>query len=69
MALGPGKYDDLCTYVREQAGVSDEGGAIVIVMGGKRGSGFACQADIASTLALPDLLEHIARQIRRDGMG
>jgi hypothetical protein len=27
------------------------GGAIVIVMGGKRGSGFVCQADVATTRA------------------
>jgi len=63
MALGPGKYDDLCTYVREQAGAS---GAIVIVVGGKRGNGFAAQGDLATTLALPDMLEHIAAQMRGD---
>jgi hypothetical protein len=71
MALGPGKYDDLCSYVRRQVGITDDsgGGAIVIVLGGNRGNGFACQADITTTLALPDLLEEIARQIRRGGIG
>jgi len=67
MAIGPGKYDDVCTHVREQVGIADEGqggGVIVIVLGGNRGNGFACQADLATTLALPDMLEHIAKQIR-----
>jgi hypothetical protein len=69
MALGPGKYDDLCTYVREQVGIGDEGtsgGVMLIVLGGNKGNGFACQADLRTTLLLPDLLEDIARQIRRD---
>lgn len=63
MALGPGRYDDLCTLVRERAGVA-EGGAIVIIIGGDRGSGFSVQADLATTAKLPDLLEHIAKEIR-----
>lgn len=72
MALGPGKYDDLCTYVREQAGLSGDalirGGVMVIVVGGNKGNGFACQADVTTTLALPDMLESIARQIRESGI-
>jgi hypothetical protein len=68
MALGPGKYDDLCTFVREQVEITDHGGGVMlIVFGGNRGNGFACQADLATTLALPDILEAIARQIRADG--
>jgi len=62
MALGPGKYDDLCTYVRERTG----GSVLLMVLGGNQGEGFACQADFAALLALPDLLEHVAGQIRRD---
>lgn len=64
MALGPGKYDDLCTYVREQ---TEAKGAIVIVFDGKHGSGFSCQADGPTTLSLPRLLESVARQIRESG--
>lgn len=65
MPIGPGKYDDLCTLVRERAGMAAKGGGvIVIVMGGNRGSGFSCQADLATTLALPELLESVAAQIR-----
>lgn len=61
--IGPGKYDDLCTLVRERAKAA---GVIVIVLGGERGPGFSCQADLASTLVLPDMLELIASQIRAD---
>lgn len=65
MPLGPGKYDDLCTLVRARAGIGEQGGGvIVIVMGGNRGSGFSVQADLATTLALPDLLESVAAEIR-----
>jgi len=40
MPDGPGKYDDLCTLVRERAGAD---GAIVIVFGGTLGSGVSVQ--------------------------
>lgn len=68
MAFGPGKYDDLCTLVRERVGLTDAsgGGVIIIVIGGEGRSGFSCQADLATTRALPDLLEDVARQIRQD---
>jgi DNA-binding XRE family transcriptional regulator len=67
MALGPGKYDDVCTMVREQVGIGDRpGGAIVIVIGGNRGQGFSVQADLATTVALPEILENIASAIRLD---
>ena len=68
MALGPGKYDDLCTYVRDQVGITDQGGGVLlIVLGGNRGSGFACQADLEITKRLPDLLETLAKKIRQTG--
>lgn len=66
MALGAGKYDDLCTYVREQA---DAKAAIVIVVGGNKGQGFSCQADLATLLMLPDMLELIAKQLREGTAG
>jgi hypothetical protein len=70
MALGPGKYDDLCTLVRQQLGFTETtgGGVLLIVLGGPDGNGFACQADLPTTLRLPDLLENIAAQIRKDGI-
>lgn len=61
--IGAGKYDDLCTYVREQTKAA---GVLVIVLDGERGNGFSCQADLPTTMGVPDLLEHIARQIRAD---
>jgi hypothetical protein len=36
----------------------------VIVFGGDKGNGFSCQADLETTLRLPDVLEDIARQMR-----
>jgi hypothetical protein len=37
------------------------------VFGGNKGSGFSCQADLPTTLALPDVLEQVAKQIRESG--
>jgi hypothetical protein len=70
--FGPGKYDDVCTIVRERVGINDNtgGGVILIVIGGNKGSGFACQADPMVTLALPAMLEHVVHQMRAaDGLG
>jgi hypothetical protein len=66
--FGPGKYDDICTLVRERVGITDAtgGGVIVIVLGGNKGNGFACQADAMTTLALPALLEHVVHQMRAE---
>lgn len=67
MTVGPGKYDDLCTMVREKANAD---WAIVLIGGGDRGNGFSCQtSDLAVMVSLPDMLESIARQIRRDSQG
>ena len=60
MALGPGKYDDLATWVREQA---EARGVIVLVIGGKLGSGFSAQATAAVTARLPALLRQLADDI------
>ncbi|MGH8609138.1 MAG: hypothetical protein ACREX9_17510 [Gammaproteobacteria bacterium] len=62
--LGPGKYDALCTHVRETALAQ---AAIVIVLGGNNGSGFSVQTPNLQVLdKLPDLLETIAREIRAE---
>lgn len=61
MAIGPGKYDDICTYVRIETKAR---AAIVIVFDGVEGFGFSCQADVRTTAALPDILERMAAQIR-----
>jgi hypothetical protein len=62
MAEGPGKYDELCTYVRETAQAQ---GVVIIVLGGNKGNGFSCQATALITALLPGLLRYIANQIER----
>lgn len=60
MTLGPGKYDDLCTYAREQA---DAAGAIVIVFHGKFGNGFAVQLPPVLIAGIPRVLRELADEI------
>ena len=62
--LGAGKYDDLCTYVREAAQAQ---GALLIILGGNKGSGFSIQADLVTTLRVPEILRRVADQIEADG--
>jgi len=67
MPIGPGKYDDLCTYVSEQVGTRERGGGVLlIVLNGDRGNGFSCTADYETILQLPDILEAAARQLRQE---
>lgn len=61
--LGPGKYDELCTQVREQAKAD---GAVVIIGDGKHGSGFSVQGPLDFHAALPAVLESLAESIRAD---
>ena len=58
---GPGKYDDLCTLVRERA---QSEAAIVVVVNGSKGNGFSVQGDAYVMLRLPDMLETMAKAIR-----
>jgi hypothetical protein len=64
MPIGPGKYDDLCSEVRIKV---DARAVLLLVIDGSKGNGFSCQADLATTLALPDILERLAKQIRQSG--
>lgn len=66
MPLGQGKYDDLCTHVRDMVGAD---GAAVIIFNGVQGSGFSVQAPLEIQLGLPDMLEHMAREIRESFKG
>ncbi len=59
----PGKYDELCTYVRELAHAE---GVILIVINGVNGSGFSIQAPKEALEKLPVTLEIIAAEIRKD---
>jgi hypothetical protein len=63
MAIGPGKYDSICTAVREETKAE---AVILIVIHGLNGSGFTCQANREVTALLPSMLEDMAKQIRDD---
>ena len=63
MSIGPGKYDEEATWVREQTHAQ---GVIVVVFGGDRGEGFAAQLDLRYTETLPQILRNIADQIEAD---
>lgn len=71
MPIGPGKYDDITTYVREQ---TQAGVVMVLVVGGIKGDGFAVQvagqhAEGAAAVAklLARALRDVAEQIEKDG--
>lgn len=64
--IGPGKYDNICTIVREK---TDALTAIVIILDGNKGSGFSIQTHrigVVNVDALADMLENIARQLRTE---
>jgi hypothetical protein len=63
MTLGPGKYDDEVTVVRN---LTQAAGVVLIVIGGAKGEGFAIQATLEVTLALPQMLRTIADQLDAD---
>ena len=63
MAIGPGKYNDLATIVRERARAE---GVVLIVLRGHQGSGFSVQATPEFTLGLPEMLRTLADLIERD---
>jgi hypothetical protein len=66
MPLGPGKYDDVCVEACTKVGVTEQtgGGVVLIVLGGNKGNGFSCQADLKTALAMPEILEYVAKQMR-----
>lgn len=59
-AAGPGKYDDLATYVREE---SEAEAVMVIVLNGNAGDGFSVQC---SKRIMPHLAAILASVV--DGM-
>lgn len=64
MAIGAGKYDDLCTRIREEALAKM---AIVIILDGRNGSGFSIQAeDLMDIKNIPVLMHKMADEIERD---
>jgi len=63
MALGPGKYDDICTYTQQQ---SKAAGVVLIIIGGDKGSGYSVRCAPALALKLPDVLRQVADKIQKD---
>ena len=63
MAVGPGKYDALCTKIREETKAQ---GVILMVFDGNQGSGFSVQAPLDLTFGLPAILRDLAQQIEED---
>lgn len=61
--IGPGKYDDLTTDVREKAQAA---GVLLIVIGGNRGHGFSAQISASVARAVPAILRNLADQIEGD---
>ena len=59
---GPGKYDDACTEARK---ATQAEACLVIVLNGKRGSGFSVQASSPLMLKfIVDVLESMIAQMR-----
>lgn len=60
MTLGPGKYQELCTKTRIEARAI---GAIVMIIEGRHGNGFSCQAPLEVQRELPTMLRELAHSI------
>jgi hypothetical protein len=62
--IGPGKYDHLCSFVRQSV-MAD--GVVLIILNGDQGEGFSAQFK-SKTLAaaMPDVLRQVADQIEAD---
>lgn len=65
MLSNGGKYEHICQMAREAAN-SEGASAIVIIFDGEHGNGFSVQATPRVILGLPNLLEHMAQQIRAE---
>jgi len=61
MPLGAGKYDDLCSQIREQTQAT---GVLIVVFNGNFGNGFSAQiADPLLLARLPQVLREVAKKI------
>lgn len=61
--IGPGKYDKLCTLVRQRARAV---GAVVFIVGGEHGSGFSAQLPPSEYATFAKALRDVADEIERD---
>lgn len=69
MAIGPGKYDDLCTLVREELkkrGIVAHAVMLIVTGSHPSESGFSIQATLPQTLLLPKMLRYMATSIESD---
>jgi hypothetical protein len=63
MPIGPGKYDLLCTYVREK---TDAQAAAVVVLKAGGGAGFSVQCPREFSPMLVNIFRHVADQIEKE---
>jgi hypothetical protein len=63
MSNGPGKYDSVLTEARARTNAA---GAVLIIMGGNQGDGFAVQVAPDYLFKLPTMLRYMADQIDAD---
>lgn len=63
MTIGPGKYDDLATRIRED---NDADAVVVVVINGIRGTGFSVQATGPALLALPQVFHDMSHAMQGD---
>jgi hypothetical protein len=61
--IGPGKYDDICTRIREELQAE---GVVLIVCRGVRGMGFSAQLTGEMLAKFPNVLREIANQMDED---
>jgi hypothetical protein len=61
--IGPGKYDDECSFVRIETHAA---GVLLLIIDGDKGSGFSVQAPLLVQVALPALLRELADNIEAD---
>ncbi len=62
MPVGPGKFDLLCTYVREKATAE---AAAVVIISAKEGAGFSVQCPPELSPLLANTFRHVADEIER----
>lgn len=63
MAIGPGKYDAECTWVRQRLGAR---AVLLVVAGGIKGQGFSVQGTPNYLVNLPAVLREVAQIMERD---
>lgn len=63
MTIGEGKYDAICTQIREDHNAD---AVVVVIINGHRGTGFSVQASPIAMLKLPDAFHNMAEEMRRD---